>query len=91
MVTCNVCDQQFVYVPGTIPLGYKYEAEKQSAETHHIPVPPEEFGGEKDYVKILLTIKRFLMVSVEGNLKGFLLQRFKICNYFQWSVICNAA
>ncbi|PNF15261.1 hypothetical protein B7P43_G01039 [Cryptotermes secundus] len=46
--------------PGNIPLGYKYEAERQSAETHQIPVPPEEFGGETDYVKILLTIKQFL-------------------------------
>lgn len=47
--------------PGNIPLGYKYEAERRSADTHQIPVPPEEFGGETDYVKILRTIKQFLM------------------------------
>jgi hypothetical protein len=55
-------------VSGTIPLGYKYEADRHSAETHQIPVPPEEFGGETDYVKILISVKRFLLVSVECNL-----------------------
>lgn len=80
MAVCSVYDQQFVSVPGNIPLGYKYEAERQSAETHQIPVPPEEFGGETDYVKILLTIKQFLTVSVERNIMDFLLQSFKICS-----------
>ncbi|XP_021938741.1 protein maelstrom homolog isoform X2 [Zootermopsis nevadensis] len=47
--------------PGTIPLGYKYEANKHSEETHQIPVPPEEFGGETDYVKILISVKQFLL------------------------------
>lgn len=47
--------------PGQIPLGYKFEADKLSAETHQIPVPPEEFGGETDYYKILTNVKRFVM------------------------------
>jgi hypothetical protein len=80
VVICIVCDQQFVSVSGNIPLGYKYEAERRSADTHQIPVPPEEFGGETDYVKILRTIKQFLTVSVEWNSMGFLLQSFKICS-----------
>lgn len=80
MTVCSVCEQHFVSVPGNIPLGYKYEAETRSAETHQIPVPPEEFEGETDYVKILLTIKQFLTVSVEWNIMGFLLQSFKICS-----------
>jgi hypothetical protein len=61
-----LCDMvQCVSLSGTIPLGYKYEADKNSSETHNIPVPPDEFGGETDYVKILLSVKRFLTVSVE--------------------------
>lgn len=59
---------QCVSLSGTIPLGYKYEANKHSEETHQIPVPPEEFGGETDYVKILISVKQFLLVSVECNL-----------------------
>jgi len=47
--------------PGTIPLGYKYEAATHSQQTHRIPVPPEEFGGETEYVKILYDIKQFLL------------------------------
>jgi hypothetical protein len=46
-------------------LGYKYEAVTHSQQTHQIPVPPEEFGGERDYVKILCDVKRFLVVSIE--------------------------
>lgn len=49
--------------PGNIPLGYKFEAVTHSQQTHQIPVPPEEFGGERDYVKILYDIKRFLVGS----------------------------
>jgi hypothetical protein len=71
---CNVCDQQFVSVPGNIPSGYMYEAEMRSGETHQIPVPPEEFEGETDYAKILFTVKQFLLVSIEWNLSS------KICN-----------
>jgi hypothetical protein len=52
-------------VLGPIPLGYKYEADTHSEQTHHIPAPPEEFGGENDYVKIFYDIKQFLMVSSE--------------------------
>ncbi|XP_069677770.1 protein maelstrom homolog [Periplaneta americana] len=46
--------------PGSIPLGYKFEADKHSAESHQIPVPPEEFGGETNYIKILEHVKLFL-------------------------------
>jgi hypothetical protein len=80
VVICDVCDQEFVSVPGNIPSGYMYEAGKRSSETHKIPVPPEKFEGETDYAKILLTIKRFLMVSIEWNLLDILLNSFKICN-----------
>lgn len=52
--------------PGTIPLGYKYEANTHSQQTHQIPVPPEEFGGERDYVKILYNIKQFLGGTTRG-------------------------
>jgi hypothetical protein len=52
-------------VLGTIPLGYNYEAATHSRETHKIPLPPEEFGGERDYAKILFDIKQFLVVSTE--------------------------
>jgi hypothetical protein len=52
-------------VLGNIPLGYKYEAATHSRQTHRIPIPPEEFGGETKYVKILYDIKQFLLVSIE--------------------------
>jgi len=52
-------------VLGNIPLGYKYEAVTYSQQTHQIPVPPEDFGGERAYVKILYDIKQFLVVSIE--------------------------
>jgi hypothetical protein len=52
-------------VLGTIPLGYKYDADTHSQQTHRIPVPPEEFGGETKYVKIFYDIKQFLTVSIE--------------------------
>jgi hypothetical protein len=52
-------------VLGNIPLGYKYEAVTHSMQTHQIPVPPEEFGGETNYPKILNDIKQFLVVSIE--------------------------
>lgn len=58
-----------VSLSGTIPLGYKYEADKHSAETHQIPVPPEEFGGETDYAKIFISVKRFVLVSTEQSYK----------------------
>ncbi|KAJ9575906.1 hypothetical protein L9F63_007218 [Diploptera punctata] len=47
--------------PGQIPLGYKYEAVSLSKETHQIPVPPDEFGGETDYYKVFTNVKRFVM------------------------------
>jgi hypothetical protein len=52
-------------VLGTIPLGYNYEAITHSQQTHQIPIPPEEFGGETDYVKILYDIRQFVVVSIK--------------------------
>jgi hypothetical protein len=86
LVRCVALDQQLFPVPGRIPLGYKYEANKYSAETHKIPVPPEEFGGETDYVKILLSVKHFLLVSGVKPLK-ILLKSLNI--YFVEHDVCE--
>jgi hypothetical protein len=46
--------------PGDIPFGYTFEAQTHAAETHGIPLPPENFDGESNYLKILSNIKLFL-------------------------------
>ncbi|PSN48553.1 hypothetical protein C0J52_05910 [Blattella germanica] len=46
--------------PGDIPLGYKFEASTISKETHQIPVPPDQYGGERDYYKIFTSVKGFV-------------------------------
>ncbi|XP_069689384.1 protein maelstrom homolog [Periplaneta americana] len=47
--------------PGGIPMGYNYQAKKYSEDTHSIPVPPDEFGGESNHPKILEKVKQFVM------------------------------
>lgn len=47
--------------PGAIPVGYTFLAELHSADTHNIPLPPNDFGGEGNYQKVLFNIKQLLM------------------------------
>jgi hypothetical protein len=47
--------------PGHIPFGYTFDAHIHTAETHRIPLPPENLCGESNHLKILTNIKLFLM------------------------------
>lgn len=47
--------------PGAVPLGYSFYADVHAAETHRLPLPPSNFGGESNQLKILANIKLFLM------------------------------
>lgn len=52
--------------PGAVPVGFTFEAEQHSTETHNIPLPPTDFGGETNYQKIVRNIKQLLM-GENGN------------------------
>ncbi|XP_067011468.1 protein maelstrom homolog [Anabrus simplex] len=50
-----------------IPMGYQYEAIKNSDETHGIPLPPQLLGGEKDYYKLLMKVRSLLLDGHSGD------------------------
>ncbi|XP_067011860.2 protein maelstrom homolog [Anabrus simplex] len=50
-----------------LPRGYRYEATRKAQETHEIPLPPNECGGERDYYRLSRKIHAFLMEGRDDN------------------------
>jgi hypothetical protein len=52
--------------PDKIPHGYAFTALKHTAETNHLPLPPDCYGSESYHLEIFKNIRLFLM-GEEGD------------------------